>query len=72
MSFRIRNADDFFRVIEKERKRQEKSTRAVCDEADVSSAAYSASARAKNCTLKNALRYAKVMGLEMRLEWPAS
>ena len=70
MSYRVRTVDDFFRVIEKERIRQEKSTRAVCDEADLSSAAYSASRRTKNCTLKNALKYAKVMGLEMRLEWP--
>ena len=70
MSYRVRTVDDFFRVIEKERIRQEKSTRAVCDEADLSSAAYSASSRTKNCTLKNALKYAKVMGLEMRLEWP--
>lgn len=72
MSFRVRNVEDFFRVVEKERKRLEKSTRAMCDEADVSSAAYSASVKAKNCTLKNALRYAKVLGLEMRLEWPRS
>ena len=70
MSYRVRTVDDFFRVIEKERIRQEKSTRAVCDEADLSSAAYSASRRTKNGTLKNALKYAKVMGLEMRLEWP--
>jgi hypothetical protein len=70
MSYRIRNADDFFRVIEKERKRQEKSTRAVCDEAAVSSATYSASRTKKTCTLKSALAYAKVLGMEMRLEWP--
>ena len=70
MSYRICNAEDFFRVIEKERKRQEKSTRAVCDEANVSSATYSASMKSGSCTLKTALADAKVMGFEMRLEWP--
>lgn len=70
MSYRVRNTQDFFRIIEKERKRQEKSTRAVCDEADVSSATYSASMKAGSCTLKTALAYAKAMGFEVRLEWP--
>jgi hypothetical protein len=72
MSYRIRTVDDFFRVIEKERKRQEKSTRAVSDEANMSTATYSASKRGNSCNLKTAIAYAKVMGLEMRLEWPSS
>lgn len=70
MSYRVRTTQDFFMIIEKERKRQEKSTRAVCDEADVSSATYSASIKSGSCTLKTALAYAKVMGFEVRLEWP--
>jgi hypothetical protein len=57
-------------VIEKERKRQEKSTRAVSDEANMSTATYSASKKSNSCNLKTAIAYAKVMWLEMRLEWP--